>query len=835
MEKSFDRDKKMKKFLAGIAACVIAGTVCQGNYELSVSASEGETFIEIPFEDADINGDGVINAIDIVNLMRIVTGVQDDEYDRRGDLNYDGVVNVYDLFLLRGFITRDSIPDNKVVSCGSLTADLGNLTAEPGEGTINIEPEINAPSEFSKIVCGSFEINSDSEFEITDLSGNGSTVFEYNKDIGKVIFYCRYPTNICSLNMQLYYSAYKGVYSLGIKNGECFDGQGNRIPLYFTGDSVTVETPLVRPVKLVSEPMNILSGPGELAEFSVGATGTDLKYQWYWRKPDSDQWKACAGTGYNTDTLVVEATEARNGYHYYCEVTDAAGNKVTSRTAVLGVDIPLNIVKQPDDCDAKLGSSAEFKVSAKGNGLKYQWYWRKPYTAQWKACTGTGYNTDTLSVEATEARNGYQYHCEITDASGKTISSRKVELKVCYDVSAKTYRPVASAAADPVLKITDEPCDVNHDESLNSYESFSVGVNRGDVSYQWYWRKPGTTQWKACTGEGYNKNTLWVKLTEARNGYQYYCEVTDSSGRKVSSRTVNLNVNIIDMKNMLYVRDNIFDHYTYLDSYARYKVIANREDVSYQWYWKKPDSTEWRPCTGEGYNTDTLYIKGDESRNGYQYYCELTDSSGRKATSEVADLIIKDMSWDPYTYKYIVGNGEAVEFPADVSIDGGKYQWYWRKPGAKEWTACTGAGYDTDCLFVIAEMKRNGYQYYCLVTDSSGKKVHTNIYTLNVKDEIGIRYQPADAEVEEGQDAYFYCKVIPQFLEHTYQWYWKSPSSSEWKKCTSVGYDSSTMIIHGDLKRNGYQYYCEISDIYGCSVKTLPVTLTVKAKTGKAD
>ena len=47
--------------------------------------------------DYDINGDGEVNAVDLVRLMRIIAGAVSGE---RGDINGDGVIDTCDLVRL---------------------------------------------------------------------------------------------------------------------------------------------------------------------------------------------------------------------------------------------------------------------------------------------------------------------------------------------------------------------------------------------------------------------------------------------------------------------------------------------------------------------------------------------------------------------------------------------------------------------------------------------------------------------------------------------------------------------------------------------------------------
>ncbi|MCQ2458716.1 MAG: hypothetical protein MJ142_08330, partial [Clostridia bacterium] len=69
-------------------------------------------------------------------------------------------------------------------------------------------------------------------------------------------------------------------------------------------------------------------------------------------------------------------------------------------------------------------------VKVTGEGLKYQWQYRKTADGTWANTTATGYNTATLTVPGTASRNGYQYRCVITDKNGKKVTSNTVTLTV---------------------------------------------------------------------------------------------------------------------------------------------------------------------------------------------------------------------------------------------------------------------------------------------------------------------------------------------------------------------------------------------------------------------
>ena len=133
-------------------------------------------------------------------------------------------------------------------------------------------------------------------------------------------------------------------------------------------------------------------------------------------------------TGCKTDTLTVDITSARNGYKFRCVIRDAVGNTVTSKDATLSVAQAITITAQPLNYTGPAGDTAIFKVAAEGEGLTYQWQVNKNGT--WANSSMTGCKTNTLSVNITDARDGYKFRCVIKNASGITVTTEEVTLFV---------------------------------------------------------------------------------------------------------------------------------------------------------------------------------------------------------------------------------------------------------------------------------------------------------------------------------------------------------------------------------------------------------------------
>ena len=69
--------------------------------------------------------------------------------------------------------------------------------------------------------------------------------------------------------------------------------------------------------------------------------------------------------------------------------------------------------------------------------------------------------------------------------------------------------------------------------------SFSVVAAAENLSYKWQYKKPGSSTW--VTWSGKTAATVTVKASNANNGWQYRCIVSNSAG-SVSSEAAALTV-----------------------------------------------------------------------------------------------------------------------------------------------------------------------------------------------------------------------------------------------------------------------------------------------------
>ncbi|MBR6835711.1 MAG: hypothetical protein IKM72_06880, partial [Oscillospiraceae bacterium] len=234
------------------------------------------------------------------------------------------------------------------------------------------------------------------------------------------------------------------------------------LPLTLMKEPVSIFYGSGTPLRINTQPVDFTGPVGDTATFTVEAQGDGLKYQWQYSK-DGINWKNSNSAGYNTPSMSVKITEARNGQQYRCIVTNSKNRSVKSATAKIIVGI--NITTNPVDFTGPIGTYAEFTVEAAGENLTYQWQYKNA-KGVWKNSNSTGYNTASMKVKVTEARDGQKYRCIVT--SGETsVTSGEAAIHV----------------EKPTVKITSDPSDVTG--PIGTYAKFTVVAEGENLTYQW--------------------------------------------------------------------------------------------------------------------------------------------------------------------------------------------------------------------------------------------------------------------------------------------------------------------------------------------------------------
>ena len=352
---------------------------------------------------------------------------------------------------------------------------------------------------------------------------------------------------------------------------------------------------------ITAQPQAVAVDSGSTAAFSVEVEGAVTAYQWQYRK--IHKWFDVTLAGSNTDTLSFQATGDMNGYDYRCVITLANGTVAVTDPAQLTVNTYITNVQSPKNQLVVPGDVAEFTASASGEGLKYQWEYKRPNGERWLETSMTGAHQPAVQIQATAARNGYLYRCKVTDVTGNVTYTTPATLNVLY--------------------ITEHPTEIfaPFDESVTFSVTASVDTS---VSYRWQYRRSETDTWRYVTSGG---RAATLTLNDGGNNYQYRCVLTASNGSKVTSKVAILHrgyaPSVVSQTSMTTV---------YAGETAYFRVQAYNV-YSYQWQYARPGSEKWFNTTAAGNQTPNLQVVATLSRNGYRYRCVMRGLDGTVITT----------------------------------------------------------------------------------------------------------------------------------------------------------------------------------------------------------
>jgi len=364
--------------------------------------------------------------------------------------------------------------------------------------------------------------------------------------------------------------------------------------------------------EITGQPESVTADSGTSVSFSVKTEGDVAAYQWQYNN-GGDEWFNATMSSANAATLTLTAIGERNGCLYRCVVTFANGKELISESAKLTVNTVITVTDHPNDQVIALGYKGQFTVAASGEGLKYQWQYKRPNSEKWSDTTMEGADKPTVFIETTAARNGYQYRCEIKDVTGNVAYSEPATMTV--------------------LNFTSQPEDAR--SPVNGTVTFTVEASaESGFTYQWQYRRSATGSWTNTTMTGYNTATLTVGATKTRNGYQYRCVLTGAKNSKLESKAATLYVS--EPVKITAQPGNVT---CAAGAVATFTVEATNV-LSYQWQYQRPTGTVWSNTSADGNKTAALNVTTKASNNGYKYRCVIIGMDGQEYVTEMATLTI---------------------------------------------------------------------------------------------------------------------------------------------------------------------------------------------------
>lgn len=571
---------------------------------------------------------------------------------------------------------------------------------------------------------------------------------------------------------------------------------------------------------ITAQPTNSTICLGSNTSFSVTATGSAVTYQW--QENSGSGWSNVTNTGIysgaTTSTLALTApTASVSSYQYRCVIGGSCVPGVNSDSVTLIVNTPPSINTQPSVSTICSGNNTNFKVSATGTSLTYQW--EVNTGSGWTNVTNTGIysgaTTDSLVLTAaTTAENGNQYRCVVSGACTPSVTSSSVALTV-NSAPALTLQPANSTICEGA--------------------STSFGITASGTSLTYQWEVNTGSGWSNVTNTGVyagaTTNTLSLTTPPASmSSYQYRCVVGGTCVPGVTSNTATLTVNTLPA-----ITGQPTSSVICSGSNTSFEVSATGTSLAYQW--QVNTGSGWGNVTNTGIysgaTTDSLVLTAaTTAANGYQYRCVVSGACTPSVTSSAVALTVNtapSISTQPSAS--VICEGVNTSFT--VSATGTSLAYQWEVNSGSGWSNVVNAGVyagaTTNTLSLTAPAAAmSGYQYRCVIGGVCVPGVTTSAVSLTVNTAPVITSQPVNGVVCFGQDTSFSISATGTSL--SYQW--QVNSGSGWSNVTNTGVYSGAATSMLSLTTpaasiSGYQYRCVVSGTCTPSVTSSTVSIIV--------
>ena len=254
------------------------------------------------------------------------------------------------------------------------------------------------------------------------------------------------------------------------------------------------------------------------------------------------------------------------------------------------------------------------------------------------------------------------------------------------------------------------------------------------------------------------------------------------------------------------------DYTGMIGSQAAFSVVAQGTGLSYQWQYYA--GGKWNNF---GANKPTTSLTVSNTHNGMKYRCIVKDSSGNSVTSNEATIsITKPLSITAQPKDYTGPAGSKAAFSITAQGTGLSYQWQYYSGG--KWN---NFGSNKPTVSLTVSNTHNGMKYRCIVKDSLGHSVTSNIATIHITNPtLSITTQPKNYTGSIGSRATF--SVVAQGVGLTYQWQYYSGG-----KWNDFGSNKPTTSLTVSKSHNGMKYRCIVKDSFGKSVTSNVVTIKI--------
>ena len=534
--------------------------------------------------------------------------------------------------------------------------------------------------------------------------------------------------------------------------------------------------------RIVTQPRSAGICEGDDLHFTVGATGSNLQYQWYY---DNTPYSAVNGSDTNDTLTIAQAVHDPSTYSstFCVQVSNACATVTSINVGTIISEMP-NIVGNPESgtyCEGtEISLYADATTNYPNDPISYQWY------RNGVALENT--NSDILSFSVDSINSGV-YYCEFTNGCGTVASS-----------TANIYAKLL-----PIVENQPTDQSVCEGDRAQLYTKIS---GADPINYTWL-KDNGTdpvfTDITMANVTGNHSNTLVIDPVGEVHEHFYFCYATNECG-SVRTDTVFVNVTqqvviypefpatfnacsgedviVVDLSDRLRFGSNVID----ADDFEA-------EEITFAWH---------RQGSSEIISNSPILSFTDlqESDNGY-YTCDVVNSCGTATYNHgipVGSIFVSvvsspDIVVQPQDIDVCTG-GPAFSVSVTATGDNLRYSWY--RNGE-----LIGTNNPTYTAPTVAP--QYGGQYNCVVASELGcQTAYTDTITVNIGTTPVITWQPTPAVMAicEGTEYALRMRATGDGIH--YQWYNNGVAVP--------GQTTDSLHIAHVTRNNSGEFYCIASN-----------------------
>lgn len=265
-------------------------------------------------------------------------------------------------------------------------------------------------------------------------------------------------------------------------------------------------------------------------------------------------------------------------------------------------------------------------------------------------------------------------------------------------------------------------------------------------------------------------STLSVNVADGQF-YHYRAKMTDVDGRIAYSDAAMLSV-----AGHIAITKQPVDVVAAAGQAVTFSVEATGDGLSYQWYYKYKGASTWTAVKADSGKTAAYNLAVEERHNGYRYHCIITDTNGNSVTSNEVTLTVGAIGITKQPVDVVGAVNDIVTLSTKAVGNGLSYQWQRSDDNGTTWWDCP-SGKTADWTFEMYA-DYDGIPYRCVITDSSGNTVTTNIVKLWIASKVNITTQPQSIKANVGDTVNFTVRANNVV---TYQWQVSTDSGITWQ------------------------------------------------------